>query len=160
MLGEDCQGGQEFDLPFVDLPPERWYEAARRLREFGFAFFDWLSAYEESDGFAVAVHLWSASIRSALLLRTVIEGAPPTLASITSIWRGADWHERETAEMFGMVFAGHPNPAPLLLADDFEGHPLRKDFHLPARDRPWPGASDPDPGAARRRRPSPYGADN
>ena len=54
------------------------------------------------------------------------------------------WHERETFEMFGLDFAGHPNLVPLLLPDGFEGHPLRKDFVLAARAaKAWPGAKEP-----------------
>jgi NADH-quinone oxidoreductase subunit C len=66
------------------------------------------------------------------------------VATITDLWAGAAWHERETFEMFGVVFDGHPNLAPLLLPDGFEGHPLRKDFVLASRvAKTWPGAKEP-----------------
>ena len=53
----------------------------------------------------------------------------PAIPSVTPVWRGADWHEREGAELFGVTFTGHPNPGFLLLFDEFEGkHPLRKDY--------------------------------
>ena len=71
----------------------------------------------------------------------------PSLASATAVFRGASWHERETHEMFGIDFAGHPNLVPLLLPDGFDGHPLRKDFVLVARAaKPWPGAKEPGEG--------------
>src|ERR671928_217635 len=64
--------------------------------------------------------------------------------TVTDVWPGAAWHERETYEMFGVVFDGHPNLAPLLLPDGFEGHPLRKEFVLASRvAKPWPGAREP-----------------
>ena len=65
----------------------------------------------------------------------------------TGVFRGANWHERETHEMFGIAFAGHPNLIPLLLPDGFDGHPLRKDFVLAARvAKAWPGAKEPGEG--------------
>jgi NADH-quinone oxidoreductase subunit C len=64
--------------------------------------------------------------------------------SATGLFRGAGWAERETHEMFGVVFDGHPGLAPLLLPEGFEGHPLRKDFQLAARAaQEWPGAREP-----------------
>ncbi len=65
------------------------------------------------------------------------------------MFHGANWHERETYEMFGVVFAGHPNLVPLLLPDGFEGHPLRKEFVLASRvAKEWPGAREPGESAA------------
>jgi NADH-quinone oxidoreductase subunit C len=92
----------------------------------------------------VVVHAWSTRHRHHLRLRTRVDGEPPRLASLTEVWPGAGWHERETFEMFGAVFDGHPNLVPLLLPDGFEGHPLRKDFVLASRvAKPWPGAKEP-----------------
>jgi NADH-quinone oxidoreductase subunit C len=63
--------------------------------------------------------------------------------SWTAVYAGADWHERETWEMFGITFDGHPNLRHIYLPGEFEGHPLRKDFPLLAREvRPWPGLVD------------------
>ena len=59
------------------------------------------------------------------------------------VYPGADWHEREAWEMFGIVFDGHPSLRHLYLPSEFEGHPLRKDFPLLAREvKPWPGLVD------------------
>lgn len=66
-----------------------------------------------------------------------------TAPTWTPIYRGADWHERETWEMFGITFTDHPNLRHIYLPDEFEGFPLRKDYHLLAREvRPWPGLVD------------------
>ena len=63
-----------------------------------------------------------------------------------TIWAGANWHERETAEMFGIEFVGHPDPRHMYLPGDFEGYPLRKDFPLLSRMiKPWPGIVDVEP---------------
>jgi NADH:ubiquinone oxidoreductase subunit C len=60
------------------------------------------------------------------------------------VFAGAGWHERETAELLGIAFDGHPRPEPLLLTDGVDGHPLRKDFVLTDRvDKRWPGAKEP-----------------
>ena len=64
----------------------------------------------------------------------------------SGVFAGADWHEREAREMFGITFVGHPNPINMYLPADFVGHPLRKDFPLLARRvRPWPGIVDVEP---------------
>ena len=66
------------------------------------------------------------------------------MPSLADLFAGAAWHERETAELFGIAFDGHPRPEPLLLAEGFDGHPLRKDFVLADRvDKRWPGAKEP-----------------
>ena len=69
-----------------------------------------------------------------------------TLESIHDVYAGANWHERETHEMFGIVFNGHPDLRNMYLPADFEGHPLRKDFPLLSRMiKPWPGIVDVEP---------------
>lgn len=66
-----------------------------------------------------------------------------TIDTWTGVYAGADWHERESWEMFGVTFAGHPRLRHLYLPSEFEGHPLRKDFPLLARVvKPWPGVVD------------------
>ena len=79
-----------------------------------------------------------------LLLKTAVSREKAELPTATTVYRGANWHERETFEMFGVVFTGHPDLKPLLLPDGFEGHPLRKDFILASRvAKAWPGAKEP-----------------
>jgi len=130
----------------ADVAPADWIEALTTARNtLGCTYFDWLSAVDELDeGFAVVAHLWSVEGRHRLLVRTRVPREAPTLPTATGVFRGAAWHERETREMFGIEFAGHPHPVPLLLPDGFEGRPLRKDFVLAARAaKPWPGAKEP-----------------
>jgi NADH-quinone oxidoreductase subunit C len=138
----------------VVVPPAGWLAALAFARdELGCDFFDWLSAVDELDaGLAVVAHLYSLAGRHHLLLRTLVAPGSPALPTATGIYRGAAWHERETHEMFGVGFTGHPGLAPLLLPDGFEGHPLRKDFVLAARvAKDWPGAKEPgDHGGAAR----------
>lgn len=119
----------------VDLDPARWVEALTVARDdLGLTFFDWLSAVDELDaGFSVVCHLVDPASTTHLLLRTRVPLAEPVLATATGVFAGAGWHERETYEMFGIDFAGHPRLVPLLLPDGFVGRPLRKEFALDAR---------------------------
>jgi NADH-quinone oxidoreductase subunit C len=134
----------------VDVPRASWADALAFARDrLGLTFFDWLTAVDQLDaaddpGFDVVVHLWSVPRREHLLLRTRVPAGDPVLATATGLFAGASWHERETFEMFGVRFEGHPHLVPLLLPDGFEGHPLRKDFVLAARAaKAWPGAKEP-----------------
>jgi NADH-quinone oxidoreductase subunit C len=132
----------------VDVPASGWHDAALAVRDdssLDCAFFDWLSAYDDvQDGLAVVAHVWSVTHRHHLRLRTHVARDGGSLPSLTDVWSGANWHERETFEMFGVVFDGHPNLTPLLLPDGFEGRPLRKDFVLASRvAKAWPGAKEP-----------------
>jgi NADH-quinone oxidoreductase subunit C len=81
-----------------------------------------------------------------VILKTDLDDDEPTAESWVSVYPGADWHERETWEMYGVVFTGHPALRHLYLPFEFEGHPLRKDFPLLAREvKPWPGLVDVEP---------------
>ena len=141
----------------LDVPPQDWLAALAFGRDAGCDFFDWLTAVDEQDdGFAVVAHLYSIEDRHHLLVRTLLPREHPVLPTATGIFRGAGWAERETHEMFGVAFTGHPGLAPLLLPDGFEGHPLRKEFALAARAaQEWPGAKEPGerevPARSRRR---------
>ena len=76
----------------------------------------------------------------------------PSSSSWSRVYAGANWHERETHEMFGIDFAGHPDLRNMYLPTEFEGYPLRKDFPLLARIvKPWPGIVDVEPMPGRRR---------
>ena len=101
--------------------------------------------------YQVFARLHSVEHKVGLTLLADVPDATNTIDSWSSIYGGANWHEREAWEMFGVVFAGHPNLRRLYLPTDFEGHPLRKDFPLLARMvKPWPGIVDVEgmPGVA------------
>jgi NADH-quinone oxidoreductase subunit C len=150
-FGEDAAVDDGFGPLSVDVPPGRWVEAVLLARDgLDCTFFDWLSAVDElTDGFRVVCHL--ADHRPGgvehLLLRTLVPRDDPVLASAGHVFAGARWHERETHEMFGVNFTADGEVLELetlLLPDEFEGHPLRKDFVLASRvAKPWPGAKEP-----------------
>ncbi|MFJ8438106.1 NADH-quinone oxidoreductase subunit C [Kitasatospora griseola] len=148
-IGPWATAAEAYELLTVTVPAEHWIEALTAARDvLGLAFLDWLSAVDElAEGFAVCAHLAAVgepgSVRR-LLLRTRVPRDEAVLPTAVEVYAGAAWHERETREMFGIEFPGHPYPATLLLPDGFEGHPLRKDFVLAARvAKDWPGAKEP-----------------
>jgi NADH-quinone oxidoreductase subunit C len=151
-------GGPGHERAVLDVPMARWRAAVRTARDpggLGCDYFDWLSAVDELDaGFTVVVHVWSSRRKHGLLIRARVPREDPVVESVVDLFPGAAWHERETFEMFGISFAGHPDLRPLLLPPAFEGHPLRKDFVLASRvAKAWPGAKEPgesESGAAKR----------
>jgi len=98
------------------VPPGHWLAALAFARDrLDCDFFDWLTAVDEADeGFSVVVHVYSLAGRHHVLVATPLPRSSPRLPTATGIYRGAAWHERETHEMFGIGFDGHPHLAPLL----------------------------------------------
>ncbi|MFQ6058347.1 MAG: NADH-quinone oxidoreductase subunit C [Anaerolineae bacterium] len=80
--------------------------------------------------FEVVYQLTSMAHRRRLRLKVPVESADPTLPSVTAVWPTANWHEREVYDMFGLQFTGHPDLRRILMPEDWEGHPLRKDYDL------------------------------
>ncbi|WP_030318771.1 NADH-quinone oxidoreductase subunit C [Streptomyces flavochromogenes] len=148
VFGEDATAEQAYDLLTVDVPPGAWITALETARDtLGCTYFDWLSAVDEpGTGFRVCAHVAAVGEGRPrrLLIRTTVPHDAPVLPTAIGVYAGAGWHERETHEMFGVDFTGHPHLVPLLLPENFEGHPLRKDFVLAARvAKAWPGAKEP-----------------
>jgi NADH:ubiquinone oxidoreductase subunit C len=163
LFGTDATAEESYDLLTVDVPPAAWISALETARDrLGCTYFDWLSAVDEpGTGFRVAAHVAALAPVRRLLLRTTVPHESPVLPTAVAVYAGAAWHERETHEMFGVVFEDHPALDHLLLPEGFEGHPLRKDFVLAARvAKAWPGAKEPgesDHGGPRRRQMLPPG---
>ncbi|MCQ4046498.1 NADH-quinone oxidoreductase subunit C [Streptantibioticus rubrisoli] len=153
IFGAEATAEEAYGLLTVDVPAASWITALETARdELGCGYFDWLSAVDEpGTGFQVCAHLADpghGGVRH-LVLRTTVPHDAPELPTATGVYAGAAWHERETHEMFGVRFTGHPHLVPLLLPEGFEGHPLRKDFVLAARvAKAWPGAKEPGEPAA------------
>ncbi|MER5716849.1 NADH-quinone oxidoreductase subunit C [Streptomyces sp. NPDC002132] len=146
VFGADATAEESYDLLTVDVPPASWITALETARDrLGCTYFDWLSAVDEpGTGFRVCAHLVALSPVRRILVRTTVPHDAPVLPSAVDVYAGAAWHERETHEMFGVRFTGHPGLEHLLLPENFEGHPLRKDFVLAARvAKAWPGAKEP-----------------
>lgn len=96
--------------------------------------------------FQVFVRLFNVATHVGITLKADLDDDDPRIDSLVDLFRGADWHERESWEMYGFQFDGHPRLRHLYLPSEFEGHPLRKDFPLLARlVKPWPGLVDVEP---------------
>ncbi len=80
--------------------------------------------------FDVVYHLRSLKTKELIRLRVSLPGSSPQISSVQSVWKGADWMERETFDMFGITFNGHPDLRRILLTPEWEGYPLRKDYPL------------------------------
>ena len=85
---------------------------------------------EEEPRFEVNYHLFSTTKHHRLRLKVVLNEDDAHVPTVTEVWRTANWHERETYDLFGIVFDGHPDLRRILLPDDWQGHALRKDFPL------------------------------
>ena len=135
-----------------------WVETVTKVRdEAGLDFFSFLSAIDWSNDVAVGepldeeveeryevfVRLSSGRTNDAVTLSTDVPKDDARLPTLIGVYGGANWHEREAAEMFGIDFTGHPNLSKLYLTDEFEGYPLRKTYPLLSREvKPWPGMVD------------------
>jgi NADH-quinone oxidoreductase subunit C len=91
--------------------------------------------------FEVVYNLYSTKYRHHIRIRAQVPENDAKIGSAVPIWAGADWHERECYDMFGIVFDGHPDLRRILMPEDWEGHPLRKDYPLkgPELEKDWPG---------------------
>lgn len=121
--------------PTFVVEPEKIVEISRVLRdEFGFNFLCELTAVdywpEEEPRFNIIYGYYSHTNTSRLALRVALNGDNPSIHTVQDVYPGANWHERELWDMFGIKFDGHPDLRRILMPYDWEGHPLRKDYPL------------------------------
>ena len=134
----------------IHTTAEHWQDMAPFLRHDPTLQFDWLAClsgvdYVADDQFCVVYDLWSFTLKHRFAVKVYAprrEGA--NFPSVADLWPTADWHEREAFEMFGMTFARHPDLRRLLLADDWVGFPLRKDYVFPREYHGIPGSVELD----------------
>jgi NADH-quinone oxidoreductase subunit C len=123
-----------FRPAFVVVSPASFAEVARFLRDDPAMRFDslmCLSGVDYKDRFAVACHLHSMSNRHTIGLKAFLPKDAPSLPSVDAVWPAANFMERETFDLFGIVFEGSKDLRRILLPEDWEGHPLRKDYKYP-----------------------------
>lgn len=127
--------------PTVVIDPAQWHDTAVALRTAGATYFEWLSAVDRGEHIDLALHVRDRG-EGIIVIAPVAPGG--TIASLTDVWAGAAWHERETAEMFGITFTGH-NTERLLLVDLPEiVNPLLRTAPLERRVATvWPGRVEP-----------------
>ena len=134
--GKDKDPGRGGD-PFVLVDPHKILEFLHVCRDENRLRFEPLVDLTATDPKAEDPNLWvnlnllSVERRQRLAIKVLLPKSDPRMPSSTPIYRAAQWHERECAEMFGIGFVGHPDPRHILLPDDWVGHPLRKDYVFP-----------------------------
>jgi NADH-quinone oxidoreductase subunit C len=122
------------DETTVVVPRQHFLAACQFLASESSLRFNFLSDIVTTDQFPleprfeVNYHLLALERRDRIRLKVKLSGNDPSLASVTSVWPGANWHERENYDLFGIQFEGHPDLKRILMPDDWEGHPLRKDY--------------------------------
>ncbi|MGC8834952.1 MAG: NADH-quinone oxidoreductase subunit C [Armatimonadota bacterium] len=94
----------------------------------GFDFPDCITGIDTGQHLEVVYTLWSVDRQVELNLKVVVPYDNPVLDSVTCVWQGANWHEREIYDLFGIEFKNHPDLRRILLPEDFEGFPFRKDY--------------------------------
>ncbi|MEY3773929.1 MAG: hypothetical protein RLZZ129_709 [Verrucomicrobiota bacterium] len=134
------------DHPAVNLPAADVPAALRFLRdERGFDLLADLTAVDWAEGasprFTVVYHLFATTGHEYLRLAAdCVNDLEPAMPSVTALWAGADWHERECYDMFGIRFEGHPDLRRILMWEGYPYHPLRKEFPLAGIETPLPDA--------------------
>jgi len=130
----------------VTLKKERILDIFRYLHDDPDLFLDYLVDVcgvdylgKKEKRFEVVYHLYSIKHRHAVRVKAEVAGDKPSIDSVMPIWAGANWHEREAYDMCGIVFVGHPDLRRVLLPEDWEGYPLRKDYPLKGPEKEWPG---------------------
>ncbi len=117
----------------LEIAPDRIVEACRALRALGYNFLSSVTAtdwFPTEPRFRVVYHLGNLAERKRLRLAARLPGDDPRIETVISVWPAANWYEREVFDLFGVQFTGHPDLARLLLPEDWEGHPLRKDYPI------------------------------
>lgn len=136
----------------IQVQPGEWRPELARLAAAGFDVLDFLTAVDQGSTLLVVVRCKRSDSGSAAMVLTAVPADEPRLPSITEVYPGAVWHERETREMFGLDFVGLLDDRPLLLRLPAVLPPMRRGQDLQARlERPWPGAAEPGIGADGRR---------
>jgi NADH-quinone oxidoreductase subunit C len=119
----------------IVVPAEKLFDIVQSLKDDqGFDMLaeitavDYLEYPDATDRFGVVYVLVNTLTGERLIVKTFVNPPEPQLPSVYSLWRGADWMEREVFDMFGIRFEGHPDPRRILMPDEFEAFPLRKDY--------------------------------
>lgn len=135
ILGEETTGLQ----PALIINPDKMVDVCLELRDNPNTWFDFLACLSgvdygvEEKKFGVVYHLSSIIKKHQIVLKVFQENDRseqnlPVFKSVSSVWRTADWHEREAFDLVGIFFEGHPDLRRILLPDDWQGYPLRKDY--------------------------------
>ncbi len=122
---------------FILIAPDAIADIARYLAEEDELAFDSLMCLSgvdlgvKEENLEIVYHLFSMTHRHTVVLKTILPKEDPHIPSVEHIWKTANWHERETYDLYGINFEGHSDLRRILMPEDWEGHPLRKDYKDP-----------------------------
>ena len=105
-------------------------EYLKKDNQYDFSMLNSLTAVDYKDYLEVVYHLYSYNKKHMIVIKVKLDKERPTIESVSPIWKTADFQEREVFDLFGIWFKNHPNMRRILLPEDFEGHPLLKDFQM------------------------------
>lgn len=120
--------------PFIKIQPDKIKEVAAFAKNDERLQFDYLmclSGVDYKGKLGIVYHLFSMTHKHKIVLKVEVPTENANVPSVESIWKTANWHEREAFDLYGINFIGHPDLRRMLLPDDWEGHPLRKDYEVP-----------------------------
>jgi NADH-quinone oxidoreductase subunit C len=136
-IGAEAVVPSEFrDNRRVTVPADKVLAALQCLRDAGFDYLAELSAADylrypgARDRYGIWYVLTSIATGQQMIVKTWVNDPEPTLPSVTALWNGADWMEREVYDMYGVVFEGHPDLRRILMPDEFTAYPMRKDYPM------------------------------
>jgi NADH-quinone oxidoreductase subunit C len=115
----------------LTIAPTEIRAACSAVQAAGYNFFEDMTAvdwFPASPRFQLSYHILSHAFKERIRLRVLLDESEPIVDSITPVWSGANFFEREVFDLFGIHFAGHPGLRRIMLPDDWQGHPLRKDY--------------------------------
>lgn len=127
--GIELRGGTDFDCQIIVLKFQQLLECLEQLKvHFGFDVLEDYTAQHTPPGFELVLRLVSSTDNNKLTVKSAITKDTQQVASLVPVFASADWYEREMFDMFGIQFKGHPDLRRILLPEDWQGHPLRKDY--------------------------------
>jgi NADH-quinone oxidoreductase subunit C len=117
----------------ITIESAEWKRLAKLLRNapFNFDYLFCLTCIDWKTDLTMVYHLTSTGHRHVIVIKSKLDRTTPRIETVSDIWRTAEFHEREVFDLFGVQFINHPDLRRLILTDDFEGYPLRKDFEDP-----------------------------
>ncbi|MCE8423176.1 MAG: NADH-quinone oxidoreductase subunit C [Candidatus Methanoperedens sp.] len=120
----------QLDKPLAIIKKEDILKAATIARDMGFVHLSVITGIDYCDRYEVVYNFLSYVRKQNLVLKVILDHNNPVVDSLTSIWKGADWLERETYDLVGIKFSGHPDLKRILLPEGWAGHPLQKDYDM------------------------------
>ncbi|VVB85277.1 NADH-quinone oxidoreductase subunit C/D [uncultured archaeon] len=122
--------GIQINKPLAVIRKEELLKVAEDVKEMGFDHLSVITGIDYTDRFEVVYNFFSYGKKQNLVLKVILGHDNPEIDSLTTFWKGADWLERETYDLVGIRFTGHPNLTRILLPEGWIGHPLRKDYDM------------------------------